>query len=101
MHSFPIPYIGVPAVADAEKILRTIDDAVRAGRRAYVHCWGGHERTGTIAGCWLVRCGNDCARALDLIEQPRRHDPHLVMTPAPQTEDQRAFVRHWGRGAAG
>merc|ERR1711924_241850 len=33
----------------------TIVDRVRAGRLVYVHCWGGHGRTGTVLCGLLVK----------------------------------------------
>src|SRR5687768_1390713 len=50
---FPIPDGEVPTSSQMRGILAALDEAVRAGHRIYVHCWGGHGRTGTVAGCWL------------------------------------------------
>ena len=103
VHRFPIPDMGVPTPEQMERILGVIDLAVRAGHRTYVHCWGGHGRTGTVAGCWLVRSGAACGEALDLMERARQADPHLARNPAPQTESQRMFVQSWAstRGDGG
>ena len=92
---FPIPDWGVTTAQHMSLILGSIDATVAQGRRVYVHCWGGHGRTGTVAGCWLVRNGLTPAAALNAIRQARRHDPHLARERSPQSDDQRAMVRGW------
>jgi hypothetical protein len=98
IHRFPIPDMGVPTVEQMQRILDVIDHAIRSGHRAYVHCWGGHGRTGTVAGCWLVRGGLHCREAFDVIERARQKDPHLAKTEAPQTRGQRTFIAEWQIG---
>ena len=92
---FPIPDGRVPTPAQMRDILAAIDRALGAGRRVYVHCWGGHGRTGTVAGCWLKQCGAACDDAFAAIARARRDDPDLVDEPAPQTPAQREFVRNF------
>ena len=36
------------------EILDCLDDALRSGRKVYVHCRAGIGRTGTVVGCLLV-----------------------------------------------
>jgi hypothetical protein len=96
-HRYPIADCDVPTFELMERIQRTIGDAVEAGKVVYVHCWGGHGRTGTVAGCWLVERGVTAAEAFRAIEQLRAHDPHLSKEPAPQTAAQRRFVEMWKR----
>lgn len=98
-HRFPIRDMNVPTASQMQEILGAIDRAGTAEQLVYVHCWGGHGRTGTVAGCWLVRGGASCDDALQAIEHARRGDAHLARNPAPQTEEQRAFVRSWPRDA--
>lgn len=96
-HRLPIRDMKVPTAARMHEILDAIDRAIAAGQLVYVHCWGGHGRTGTVAGCWLVRAGASCTDALQAIEHARRDDAYLAQNPAPQTEAQLAFVRSWPR----
>ena len=98
-HRFPIRDMDVPTASKMQVILDAIDRAVAAERLVYVHCWGGHGRTGTVAGCWLVRAGASYSDALQAIEHARRSDAHLARNSAPQTESQRAFIRSWPRKA--
>jgi hypothetical protein len=92
---YPIRDGDVPTQSQMREILDAIDRAVRAGQRVYVHCWGGHGRTGTVAGCWMKQCGTACDEAFAAIKSARRHDAHLAAEPAPQTPAQRAFVRNF------
>ena len=55
MHCFPIPDEEVPAESLMIRILDKVDELLGLGRVPYIHCWGGKGRTGTVAGCWLVR----------------------------------------------
>jgi hypothetical protein len=62
---------------------------------AYVHCWGGHGRTGTVGACWLAGRGLEVEEAFERIRRSRQHDRHLRSFDSPQTDAQRAFVRSW------
>ena len=92
---FPIRDWGAPTDERMALILATIESAVAQRGRVYVHCWGGHGRTGTVAGCWLVRNGLTPAAALEVIRQARLHDPHLARERSPQSDDQLAMVHGW------
>lgn len=39
---------------DYDEILQHLESELDAGKRLYVHCWGGKGRTGTVIGCWLI-----------------------------------------------
>ncbi|HOJ15021.1 MAG TPA: tyrosine-protein phosphatase, partial [Deltaproteobacteria bacterium] len=54
---FPIRDMGIPSRALMKDILDAIDANIAQGRPAYVHCWGGKGRTGTVVGCYLARHG--------------------------------------------
>lgn len=99
----PMPILDMD-VADAghmNAILDLIDAEVRAGRRVYVHCWGGVGRTGTVAGCHLVRRGMDGPVALTIVRQrfstmsPTKVAQHAGLSP--QTEAQRMMVLQWAQ----
>jgi protein-tyrosine phosphatase len=91
--------LNVPERAEhMEAILAQLDAWLAAGRHAYVHCWGGVGRTGTVVGCHLVRHGltGDAALAqvaqlwTQVSEDKRRRHPR-----SPQTDAQRAYVLGW------
>ena len=95
----PITDCGVPRSSEMAAILDDIDTSIADARPVYVHCWGGHGRTGTVVGCWLVRHGHSGNEALANVTALRRHDHYLRENPAPQTDAQRQLVRDWSQAA--
>ena len=94
-HRYPIPDLGVPSGEAMAEIQATIQQAVDAGQMVYIHCWGGHGRTGTVAGCWLVSQGATPTATLQMIKDRRSHDIHLANESAPQTPEQRKVIEAW------
>ena len=91
----PVRDVNVPSPAGLRALLARISVNVAAGTPSYVHCWGGHGRTGTVIGCWLVEHetmnGHD---ALKRIAELRRGTPDEGR-PSPETAEQCALVRNW------
>lgn len=54
---FSIKDGGLPTPELMTEILGAIDAALEAGGAVYLHCWGGHGRTGTVVGCYLIEHG--------------------------------------------
>lgn len=78
--------------------LDAIDAEVARGGRAYVHCWGGIGRTGTVIGCWLVRHGLDGLAALAEVQRLYATTPKLRRHPrSPENDAQRDYVLAWER----
>ncbi len=89
-----------PTIEEMKAILDAIDTATSDGHVVYFHCWGGHGRTGTVAGCYLVRHGMPAKDALREIKRLREGAPngHYVSPdPGPQTE----MVLTWHRWDTG
>jgi hypothetical protein len=61
----------------------------------YIHCWGGHGRTGTVVGCYLREQGLSAEEAFQYMFRAREHDQHLMKFDAPQTAQQRDVIRNW------
>jgi hypothetical protein len=93
---FPIADLGLPEHAQMLATLDYVDAALAAGRRIYLHCWGGIGRTGVTVGCYLVRHGMTGRQALDQIADwwqditGRRSIPR-----SPETPQQVQFVLDW------
>ena len=97
-HRFPIRDLDVPSVEAMAAILDDIDRAVAARRRVLAHCWGGRGRSSTVVGCYLARHGLAVGNeALALIRYLRRTDAK-AQAEAPETADQKEFVRRWHVG---
>jgi hypothetical protein len=90
----PIPDMDVTTPEQMRRTLDLIDRERARGGTAYVHCWGGAGRTGTVVGCWLVRHGLDGAEALQRITALRSGSPALWLD-SPQTGPQRMMVQTW------
>ncbi len=93
--NFPIRDYGVPTRELMAGVLARIRNAHMSERCVYLHCWGGHGRTGTVVGCWLREQGLRGGEALERIVELRRHDPHLASMMSPQTSAQRAMILSW------
>jgi hypothetical protein len=96
---FPIVDMDVPESPSLmRRILDHLDAAVDAGRPAYVHCWGGIGRTGTVMGCFMVRHGvggEDALRELNALWPAMAKSWYYRRTP--QTDVQHDYVRGWPR----
>jgi hypothetical protein len=95
--SHPIVDMGTTTIPHMTRILDDLDAAIDSGGAAYVHCWGGRGRTGTVVGCWLVRHGLDDGDAIARIAELRRDIP-TALAASPETAAQRAMVAAWKRG---
>jgi hypothetical protein len=93
--NFPIVDMGVPTKALMQEILDAIEESLRNEQCVYVHCWGGHGRTGAVVGCWLREQGMSGKETLQHIRKLRQHDPHLVQWESPQTPAQRNMILQW------
>jgi len=92
----PIPDMGTPTAGHVMQILDDIDAARAQGGTAYVHCWGGVGRTGTVIGCWLMRHELDAGDPIARIAELRAEI--AGERPSPETPGQVALVRGWRRG---
>lgn len=100
-HSEAILDRGLPTVAQMTGLLDAIDAALAAGRKVYLHCWGGIGRTGTTVGCWLVRHGLSGERALARLDELYRTSEQSRYFPrSPETDAQVAFILNWDGAAS-
>lgn len=74
------------------KILSSIESGLRAGVPTYVHCWGGHGRTGTVVACHLMQRGASAQQAIDRVLALRAGLPKHHF---PFEGEQERFVRAW------
>lgn len=96
-HRFPIRDLCAPTAAQAEAILTLLQEP-REGC-AFVHCWGGRGRTGSIVGCYLIRRGlATTENFVDTIRLLRAQDAGGGTSP--ETSEQVAFVRAFSENTA-
>ena len=93
---FPIRDFGLPTPEQMLSILDMIDAELQAGRKIYLHCWGGIGRTGTTVSCYLVRHGKTGEEALSqLAEWWKRVPKSFYHQHSPETYQQMEFIRNW------
>ncbi len=92
----PIPDMGTPTAGHVMRILDGIDEERTDGGTAYVHCWGGIGRTGTVVGCWLMRHGLGAGDPIARIAELRTGI--VGNRPSPETPEQTELVRGWRHG---
>ena len=89
---------GVPTPKLMNSILNELEVRLRAGRKIYLHCWGGVGRTGTTVGCYLVRQGKTGDEALNQLATWWRSVPKSIFhRHSPETREQMRFVRTWAK----
>ena len=89
-----IPDFDIPSPEQMKQILDMIDQALTTGQGVYVHCFAGIGRTGTVAGCYLVRHGMNGEQALDELVRLRM-GTDFQGALAPATPEQRQMVVEW------
>ena len=94
----PIRDLDVPTAEEMRATLDRIDAVRAAGGTAYVHCWGGRGRTGTVIACWLVRHGLATPANAVAHLQTLLGPDYLPSGQTPETDEQRAFVAAWKTG---
>jgi len=94
----PIDDTDVPPAWRMRVILDAIDTAVAAGEVAYIHCWGGVGRTGTVVGCLLREAGVDSETVLDELQALRAHTPRGKRRRSPENARQCDYVTGWVPG---
>lgn len=99
-HRLPITDFDLPSTKTMTAILDTVDDALHASRKVYVHCAGGVGRTGTTIGCYLVRHGSTGRQALAQIAEWWQALPkHIYYSRSPETDEQVKFILNWEEGS--
>ena len=86
--------VSCPPPQRMREILAAIDAELAGGGTVYVHCYGGHGRTGTVVGCHLVEQGVTAADALQRVAFWRRGTPD-EQRRSPETDEQCRFVEAW------
>ena len=77
--SIPLSDFQAPSRQQIAVCMRLLQDLEAAGTAAYIHCYAGRGRSGTMAAAWLIHKGMS---ALDAIARLRRIKAGTVETDA-------------------
>ena len=94
----PIPDRGVPPAWTLRCILEVIDRSMRDERAAYVHCFAGIGRTGTVVGCHLRRHARAAPGAVVAGIAALRQGMIIGREASPHTPEQVQVVENWKEG---
>lgn len=95
-HRFSIRDVSIPSdTRHMKQILDTIEASIAQLKPAYVHCWGGVGRTGTVIGCLLARHGAPGEEALDRLQELWSACTKSAWRDSPETDEQCDYVRSW------
>lgn len=88
----PLRDAQAPTIAQMQAVLEIINDSIRRNIPTYMHCWGGHGRTGTVVCCYLISQGKTAQEAIEQLSVwrqglPKRHFP--------LESNQQSFIEQW------
>jgi protein-tyrosine phosphatase len=95
---YPIRDKGIAEKSYVKAILDEIDETMGKGTSLYLHCWGGHGRTGLVVGCWLARHGLGQSRQIFEHMRSLRNRMKDGWKDSPETEGQKKMVLDWHIG---
>jgi len=95
---YPIVDMSVPTKALMVEILDKMDELIAANEKIYVHCLGGHGRTGTVIGCWLKRHGFEQGNIYRKLALWRKETLFGTSMSSPQRAEQFAMINNWQKG---
>ncbi|MEW6708440.1 MAG: phosphatase [Candidatus Riflebacteria bacterium] len=92
---FAIEDFSVPTVLQMRLIQKHLQSEIAAGRKVYIHCFGGIGRTGTVAGCYLAENGFPGILALEELARRFSSSSSSAWAHSPETPEQKEMVEHW------
>jgi protein-tyrosine phosphatase len=95
VYHFPIKDLSITTPERMNQILTQIFGDIEAGKKVYVHCWGGVGRTGTVIGCFLLE--QKMATPENVIETIAylKRTTSIADRRSPETNEQMDFILNW------
>jgi hypothetical protein len=99
----PLPDHKIPPSPQCmNAILDHVERELADGHSVFLHCRAGIGRTGTVAGCHLIRGGMAPEEALQYLQRQWEQGGRTAVWPhTPETDEQMEYVRRWGTARAG
>lgn len=95
---FPITDCGAPkSIESVQRLLLRIEELKKMDGYAYVHCWGGVGRTGTIIACYLAQNWDepDLNKTLEVLRRNFSKMPKSAYRETPETKEQIDFIERF------
>lgn len=94
--SYPIPDCGIPTDNDSFcKLIVKLYELIQKGMKLYIHCRGGHGRSGIVVGCLLINMGYNVEEVLKLLTMAHKTREYIPDYPCPQTQEQIQYIRDY------
>ena len=90
--TMPVRDTTAPTRKVMQEILDRLDVLMKGNVPTYLHCWGGHGRTGTVVCCHLIRHGHSAREAIEELLRLREALPNKRY---PLEGGQQGFVTGW------
>jgi hypothetical protein len=98
---YPIRDLDIPSISQMRTTIAALNTILSEGGCAYLHCWGGIGRTGTVLGCFLLQNEIlDHTTAISYISFLKRNT-NIRNRMSPETIEQCDFVRYWDTALPG
>lgn len=98
---YPIRDLDIPTITQMRTTIEALNSILKEGGCAYLHCWGGIGRTGTVLGCFLLQNEIlDHTTAISYISFLKRNT-NIRNRMSPETIEQCDFVRYWDTALPG
>ena len=95
VNHFPIKDLSITTPERMKQIIAHIFNEIEAGKKVYVHCWGGVGRTGTVVGCFLLE--QKMATTENVMETIAylKRTTSIADRRSPETDEQMDFILNW------
>lgn len=82
-------------ITSYKALIRHLYFLVQQNYKLYIHCKGGHGRSGIVASCLLIHMGYTNDEALAMVSQAHKTRKYIPDYPCPQTSVQVQFVKDY------
>lgn len=94
--SFEIPDCGIPQdLTSFTKFILELKGLFDQGKKLFIHCRGGHGRSGLVTACLLISMNWTAENALFEVKMSHLSRMYYPEYPCPQTEEQVEFVKNF------
>jgi protein tyrosine phosphatase len=76
-------------------LIKHLHHLVEQNYKIYIHCRGGHGRSGIVAACLLIHMGYSNEEALEMVSAAHKTRAYIPDYPCPQTPEQVQFVKNY------